>query len=390
MLLLVGSNSAYGQITDPSVTSWSINSAGATGTSVDAEIDALVSVILADVESVHYTNTNVFVEASGVPTYNVGPFRNRAYPSDLDTIYRIPRNPVEDTSGSNELALGGPIGVLLNGVVIFGFSDAQSYNNQGIWNQDATVFEALGFDDALGHPVAIGISSGPNGPLVAGRYHHHQNPVALRTQLGDDGSGHSPIIGYAFDGFPIYGPYAFADPTDSGSSIVQIQSSYSLRNISDRSTLADGTVLPQALHGPTLQEVSLGGYQEDFFYDPVNGDLDDHNGRFGVTPEYPGGTYAYFVTLNDDGTSAYPHMIGVTYFGVVASQRNVSIPAMATQFIPILLGDVNQDSVVDFADISSFISILSSGGFLDEADCDRDGDVDFADIPEFIAILMAL
>ncbi len=389
-LLLVCSGSTYGQITDPSIINWSINTTGTTGTSVDTEIDDLVSLILADVEAVHYNNNFVFVKAAGVPSYNVGPFRNNTYASDLDAIFRIPRNPVEDTSGNNEIALGGPIGVLVNGVVIFSYSDAQSYNNQGIWNQDATIFEAVGFDDALGHPVALDPGDGPNGPIRPGRYHHHQNPIALRAQLGDDGLGHSPLLGYAFDGFPIYGPYAYADATDSTSGIVRVESSYNLRNISDRTTLADGSVLPQALYGPTLQEVALGGYQEDFFFDQSNGDLDEHNGRFGVTPEYPGGTYAYFVTMNSDGTSAYPHMIGVTYFGEVTAQRNVVIPANAIQFIPVLVGDVDESGAVDFSDIPAFIGVLQSGVFQEEADCNLDDVVDFSDIPAFIEILIAI
>ena len=53
-----------------------------------------------------------------------------------------------------------------------------------------------------------------------------------------------------------------------------------------------------------------------------------------------------------------------------------------------LLGDVNQDGVVDFADIPSFISILQNGIFLDEADTNDDGVVDFFDIASFIQILM--
>ena len=54
-----------------------------------------------------------------------------------------------------------------------------------------------------------------------------------------------------------------------------------------------------------------------------------------------------------------------------------------------LLGDVNQDTVVDFADIPPFISILQAGSFLDEADCNRDAVVDFADISFFIDLLSA-
>jgi len=56
---------------------------------------------------------------------------------------------------------------------------------------------------------------------------------------------------------------------------------------------------------------------------------------------------------------------------------------------PFLLGDTNQDGVVDFSDIPSFISILQSGTFLDEADVNGDGVVDFSDISFFVALLQA-
>ena len=56
---------------------------------------------------------------------------------------------------------------------------------------------------------------------------------------------------------------------------------------------------------------------------------------------------------------------------------------------PFLLGDCNQDGVVNFSDIPAFIDVLISGVFLEEADCNLDGLIDFSDIPPFINILSA-
>ncbi len=47
------------------------------------------------------------------------------------------------------------------------------------------------------------------------------------------------------------------------------------------------------------------------------GDLDEHNGRFSSTPEYPNGIYCYYITLDNAGTAEYPYIIGTTYFGTV-------------------------------------------------------------------------
>jgi hypothetical protein len=62
----------------------------------------------------------------------------------------------------------------------------------------------------------------------------------------------APLLGYAFDGFPIYGGYAPSDPLDINSPIVRLKSSYRLRNITERSTLPDGTVLSASLYGPPI------------------------------------------------------------------------------------------------------------------------------------------
>ena len=114
---------------------------------------------------------------------------------------------------------------------------------------------------------------------------------------------HSPIIGWAYDGNPIYGPYAYSDPKKI-SDIQIIKPSYELSpsSIEDRPDFEDGFFI------------------EDYVY-TGNGDLDKHNGRFGKTPEYPNGVYAYFVGVTTTITSStpaafephYPYFVGNTY-----------------------------------------------------------------------------
>ena len=65
----------------------------------------------------------------------------------------------------------------------------------------------------------------------------------------------------------------------------------------------------------------MGLYAEDYEYVSGLGALDQYNGRISVTPEYPGGTYAYFVTMNADGSSAYPYVIGPQYNGNVVLEN---------------------------------------------------------------------
>lgn len=305
------SRTASGQVTDPRITHWVFNLDGHHGHSTVAAINASVSAILADVQQVLFTATDVYVRATGIPTYDIGPFGdgNPNTPTNQNRTFRITRSPQVNNGVKTNTPLG-PIGVWCNGVAMFNAKDARSYNNQGIWNQNAVVVEAAGFDAALGHPAP------------GGAYHHHQRPVALLAQVGVQPNVHSPLAGYAFDGFPIYGPYGYANPNGTGA-VVRIRSSYRLRNLSTRT------------NGPAVSvQFPLGYYIEDFEYVAGLGELDQYNGRTCVTPEFPGGTYVYFTTINADGSSAYPYSVGLQYNGIVISQAGVTVPGGATAFAP--------------------------------------------------------
>jgi hypothetical protein len=120
----------------------------------------------------------------------------------------------------------------------------------------------------------------------------------LRQSLGDNGNSVSNIIGWAYDGNPIYGAYGYSDPEDTNSSPKLLTSGYTLNtsNITDRPA-----------------EISAGFFVEDYTY-TNSGDLDENNGRFGKTLEFPNGIYAYFAPLKV-GTlePQFPYFIGNSY-----------------------------------------------------------------------------
>lgn len=324
---------AQDAIQDAAITSWMINTTGAKGHSPNATINALVSQINADVQTVAYNATDVYVHATGVPSHDVGPFSgNPAAPSDRNRTVDIPRNPVVNNGTKTNVGLG-PIGVMVNGVSFFSASDAQSYNNQNVWHQNANVFEASSFDSAPGHPAPdMNSTTTPK----TGNYHYHEAPLALLAQLdpGNTGQHASPILGFAFDGFPIYGPYAHANADGTGA-IVRMSSSYQTRNITQRTTLPNGTAASSA--GPAVSaQYPLGSYLEDYAYSAGSGTLDQYNGRFAVTPDYPQGTYAYYVTLDASGNDLYPYLIGPQYYGVVQTDNigngTITVPSDVTFF----------------------------------------------------------
>jgi hypothetical protein len=313
-------NGAQGQALPPAVASWRLNVNSAKGSSTDAGINAIVSQIDADVQRVRYDSDSVYINSTGVPSYDIGPWLdgNPAVATDRAWLFRIPLNPQEELGTKTTTPLGA-IGVWVNGVPLFNAEDAHSYNNQGVWNQNAVVNEAAGMDAALGHPAPV-MGGGMVGSYVVGIYHHHQQSPALRAQLGDDSSTHSPILGYGFDGFPVYGPYGFANVDGSGG-VVRMRSSYQLRT----GTRPSG---PGGIYDGT--------YIEDFEYVAGSGDLDQYNGRFGVTPEYPNGIYHYHATIDASGHSAYPYAIGPQYYGAVATDdltNSVVVPPDAIDYL---------------------------------------------------------
>ena len=98
-----------------------------------------------------------------------------------------------------------------------------------------------------------------------------------------------------------------------------------------------------------------------------------------------------FSMLLADGSpfSIELNLVNMTNADFLSSGANLTVTLVSAAPEPIL-GDCNQDGVVDFADIPAFIDVLIAGSFLAEADCDLDGEVTFSDIPSFIAILSAI
>ena len=124
----------------------------------------------------------------------------------------------------------------------------------------------------------------------------------VRVAFGDTGAAHSPIIGYAYDGNPIYGSYGYTDADDANSSIGIITSSY-------KSNAANITDRPVGF--------ATGFFVNDYAFDN-SGDLDISNGRYCKTPEFPNGTYAYFASigvnpLNNVVETTFPYFIGDVY-----------------------------------------------------------------------------
>lgn len=340
--------------TNPIITSWLQNTTGITGRHyVAGNSTPIVDAVQANVQSVNYNATYAYISATGIPAYITGPFQdgNPSLATAQNKIFRFPLTPTQNT-GTATATTGGNIGIFKNGVALFDYRDGVAWNNSTqalcggpgnspcpggptatqAWNRDAIPAERPGFDCSKAHPAM-------------GNYHHHQNPSAYNLDLvvssnvcdlyPSDGlyvinpSEHSPLLGFAYDGFPIYGAYAFTNADGTGG-ISRMKSSYQLKT---QTTRTNGPAVNQVVGTQTFYN---GYFREDYEFvshpsDPTY--LDIHNGRFCITPEYPLGIYCYFATVDTDHKSAYPYVVGPTFYGNVTTTAVTSIPSGTTSYV---------------------------------------------------------
>jgi hypothetical protein len=345
---------------NPAISSWLRNTNGTTGRHyVSGNSTPINDAALVNVQTVQYSGSWVYVSTTGVPSYITGPFLdgNPSVTTNQNAIFKIPLSPSQNT-GAATATSGGNIGIFINGVAMFDYRDGVAWNSTtnalcgGLpgmspcpggpmttqaWNRDAVVAERIGFDCAKGHPAQ-------------GNYHHHQNPSAYKLDLSVistvcdiydadglyviDSTVHSPLIGYAYDGFPVYGAYGYKNADGTGG-IVRIKSGYQYRNITTRTTSPAGATVSS---GPNVSTTyPLGYFKEDYEFVTHSGQadyLDIHNGRFCVTPEYPNGIYCYFATVDEDWNSAYPYLVGPTYYGNKTAVKVTSITETVTTYNP--------------------------------------------------------
>jgi hypothetical protein len=157
---------------------------------------------------------------------------------------------------------------------------------EGNWNIEALGHETFDFGDDMNHAHVQ-----PNGA-----YHYHGIPELLIDFLGDkDGM---TLVGWASDGFPVYARYGYADPENSQSQLKALTTSYRLKSQPDENR---PNTLTAILGGPNANSninkpIPMGAFTQDYEYVEGLGDLDECNGIFGVTPEFPNGIYYYVVT----------------------------------------------------------------------------------------------
>lgn len=211
------------------------------------------------------------LESNSVPDHDVEDYCSAAgsnlppYIGTLDNYtydYTFPKAPSNDYV----METNNVVGVAVNGVAIF-----SPFTGKGtVAAEDETL------DTCNGHPSD-----------KDGLYHYHGFSPCVHNETIVRGKSaipaHSPIYGWAFDGFPIYGPYGYKNPNNAASDVVRMRTSYSVTSSGD-----DGTC-PQHWE-----------------YGDGTGHLDECNGRYTVTPEFPDGMYVYYMNVDSSGNPEFP------------------------------------------------------------------------------------
>lgn len=227
------------------------------------------------------------IVSNNIPDHEVGLFGSSSGSLNPNAIsaqnstYNIDFTPEIASSITPLLGSDGPqysFGILLNGVEVDPVA-AEPWPHEGFmaanvnweWNLEATM-------------VSIGLDCNNAHVQPSGKYHYHASPTLYMASLNIS-SKNMTLLGYAGDGFPIYSKYGYADANDENSGIRELTSSYSLK---EGTRLGDGESAPCGEY--------TGVYSADFEYIEGSGDLDECNGRTGVTPEFPNGTYYYVIT----------------------------------------------------------------------------------------------
>jgi hypothetical protein len=244
------------------------------------------------------SSTTRTLSANSVPDHDVGPFDIQA---DLDftisaqtTSFTATMTPKVTSSTGSQTQ---PSGYALNGLK---FDPGTGGNCKSTATSNDTTLvsgsttETVGGCTLLGNlgtwrMEALGQSSfnfgtdASNGHVQpTGEYHYHGMPEKFITKLGK-GTATMTLVGWASDGFPMYARYGYVTATDATSGVKVLTSSWRKKSTPDSGR-------------PSTSIFPMGTFLQDYENAAGTGDLDECNGRTGVTPEFPGGIYHYVVT----------------------------------------------------------------------------------------------
>lgn len=239
-----------------------------------------------------------YITSNGIPNHKTGAFPNKDNPNRISPqkqSFRVTTTPkpagqANANNAANNRRPGPPalFGVALNGIV-FDPGTAEIWRNGKLVRGGPPQANDWRYEGIGPNGPTLGLDANNAHVQPQGTYHYHGLPTGLIQQLQHDqkqNDHHKPAamlqVGWAADGYPVYAQWAHKDANDSKSELVDMTSSYQLKP-GDRPANA-----PKGKYDGT--------FTDDWTFKKDSGDLDENNGRTGVTPEFPEGTYYYVLT----------------------------------------------------------------------------------------------
>ena len=235
------------------------------------------------------TTTARSLTANGLPNHAVGAFPNAGNPNTIaaqSISFSATLTPVKGTTNKS---IGGPGGSSVMSLAGVKFDPGTAGTCPSNMTSASSCNLANGTDtwriEALGQTTFnFGVDSNNAHVQPTGEYHYHGMPEGLLTNAGaSDSNRKMVLVGWAGDGFPVYARYCYSSAMDATSALKVCTGSYVKDTVADAGR-------------PSTSLVPLGAFVSDWNYSAGSGDLDDCNGRTGVTPEFPSGIYYYMAT----------------------------------------------------------------------------------------------
>ncbi|MCB0917485.1 MAG: YHYH protein [Actinobacteria bacterium] len=214
---------------------------------------------------ISYDDESIRIQGNGVPDFETGAFPNSGNPnsiSEQDIDVTVTRNP---TWTGEAVEVREP-----------GMSLASVKFEPGTAERDPQTGAPI---EAFNDIMDLGLDQNNAHVQPNGQYHFHADPSPLSDS---DGTEHSALVGFMYDGYPVYTLYGYGAQDEVDGTVSEMQSSWQLKSGERSEGEPDGTY--------------DGTYTTDYEFVEGSGDLDECNGIWTVTPEYPEGTYAYFIT----------------------------------------------------------------------------------------------
>jgi hypothetical protein len=246
-------------------------------------LNSSASVNKQSISSWSCSSTERKLTGNGIPDHEVGTFPNTDNPNTISAQTIAATFTLSPVATSTATTLGGPRGAVAYGINGIKFDP----DTGGTCNDSGSSCSAAGGTgnwrmEALGQKSFNFGTDGSNAHVQpGGEYHYHGMPEGLVTKLNKGKT--MTLIGWAADGFPVYARYGYSTATDATSSIKAITGSYKTKATPDANR-------------PATTLYAMGTFKQDWEYVAGSGDLDECNGRIGVTPEFPKGIYHYYTT----------------------------------------------------------------------------------------------